>query len=400
MKNQQWRTIKIPLETVRPFAFDSVVLSKEQDVNPGNPDSVTAFLTSKIDTMIAEAKRCQGAAAPDLPLVRCRVDYTGFSTINTQKFAQKFVKKVANPQDLLLWQKSQSKRMSNGNVAAKSMPHATEETNIEDLVTENLVEQLKILHEKELGDALHDFVQKDEKSALLDTVNRVMKETWTVAERNACQDATKDELQSIAAAISSAAEHRRYKLSAKQVIKEAAKVQAENSALPGEADADPQGPKNFMSAVMQLGTDDRLTNAKTSAPGADQKASNGKPRKRAMEKTTDVEDLTDSPIVVSKSTKRQATKRAKTQNKRRADSETESSWDMSESSVEKDEDEIQIVGKKRATRTSTRSGARPSQFESRATQPSLQKGKAIAGLRAQQRTKSDRSQISKWGALK
>lgn len=32
--------------------------------------------------------------APLLPLVRLRVDYTGFSTINSQRFGQKFVNKV------------------------------------------------------------------------------------------------------------------------------------------------------------------------------------------------------------------------------------------------------------------------------------------------------------------
>ena len=276
------------------------------------------------------------------------------------------------------------------------MPHATEETNIEDLVTENLVEQLKILHEKELGDALHDFVQKDEKTALIDTVNRVMKETWTVAERSACQDIEQDELKSIAAAISSAAEHRRYKISAKHVLAEAAKAQTENSALHDKADANTQGPGNFMSAVMQLGTDDRLTNANKSTPTSGQKTNNIKSSKRG--KTSEIEDLTVSPKA-SKSTKRQATKRRRTQTMNRADSETEGSWELSESSVDEEETEVQVVGTKRTTRASARSGARLSEFESRATQPSLQRGRAIAGLRAQ-RTKTDRSQISKWGALK
>lgn len=33
------------------------------------------------------------------------MDYTGFSTINVQRFGQKFVGKVANPHDVLLWHK-------------------------------------------------------------------------------------------------------------------------------------------------------------------------------------------------------------------------------------------------------------------------------------------------------
>ena len=35
-----------------------------------------------------------------------QVDYTGFTTINAQRFGQKFVGKVANPHDILLWHKA------------------------------------------------------------------------------------------------------------------------------------------------------------------------------------------------------------------------------------------------------------------------------------------------------
>ena len=38
--------------------------------------------------------------------VTVQVDYTGFSTINAQRFGQKFVGKVANPHDILLWHKA------------------------------------------------------------------------------------------------------------------------------------------------------------------------------------------------------------------------------------------------------------------------------------------------------
>ena len=34
------------------------------------------------------------------------MDYTGFSTINAQRFGQKFVGKVANPHDVLLFSKA------------------------------------------------------------------------------------------------------------------------------------------------------------------------------------------------------------------------------------------------------------------------------------------------------
>jgi hypothetical protein len=41
-----------------------------------------------------------------------QVDYTGFTTINPQRFGQKFVGKVANPHDILLFTKAAKKRAS------------------------------------------------------------------------------------------------------------------------------------------------------------------------------------------------------------------------------------------------------------------------------------------------
>lgn len=39
-----------------------------------------------------------------------QVDYTGFCTINAQRFGQKFVGRVANPHDLLLFSKAATRR--------------------------------------------------------------------------------------------------------------------------------------------------------------------------------------------------------------------------------------------------------------------------------------------------
>lgn len=48
---------------------------------------------------------------PPPPRASClQVDYSGFSTINTQRFGQKFVGKVANPNDMVLWQKAPQRK--------------------------------------------------------------------------------------------------------------------------------------------------------------------------------------------------------------------------------------------------------------------------------------------------
>ena len=74
--------------------------------------AVGAFLEQKVDSMVDEATRRQarGPEAAGKPLVRLRVDYTGCSTINSQRFSQKFVGKVANPHDVLHWHKAAAKR--------------------------------------------------------------------------------------------------------------------------------------------------------------------------------------------------------------------------------------------------------------------------------------------------
>lgn len=49
-----------------------------------------------------------------LSLPALQVDYTGFSTINAQRFGQKFVGKVANPHDILLWHKAPARKAKVG----------------------------------------------------------------------------------------------------------------------------------------------------------------------------------------------------------------------------------------------------------------------------------------------
>ena len=80
--------------------------------------AVGDFLEARVQSMVDECNRKsrKGTADPKkpapLPLIRLRVDYTGFSTINSQRFGQKFVGKVANPQDVLHWHKAAAKKAS------------------------------------------------------------------------------------------------------------------------------------------------------------------------------------------------------------------------------------------------------------------------------------------------
>jgi len=111
---------------------------------------------------------------------------------------------------------------------------ADAETRIEDLIGEHLKDELRILPEQELGHALNEYVQKDEKSALVETVKNALKETQQDAERRT-KDASKDvqenqESEMILKALLSAAGFRREKIVASRVVN-AAKDKI-NSSLP------------------------------------------------------------------------------------------------------------------------------------------------------------------------
>ena len=106
----QWRTIKHRLETVRPFEFETVRLQDHKQLRPDDGEALTALLEARVEGMLERAARGRCAGAPELPLVRPRVDYTGFSTINTQRFGARFVGRVANPHDIILWQRAAQRR--------------------------------------------------------------------------------------------------------------------------------------------------------------------------------------------------------------------------------------------------------------------------------------------------
>ncbi|PSC71365.1 Double-strand break repair MRE11 [Micractinium conductrix] len=193
----QWRFVKHPLDSVRPFQFATVSLAEQMELDPDQPEGVAEFLERKVQQMIDAAHRERSDRAPELPLIRLRVDYSGFSTINTQRFGQKFVGKVANPNDIVLWQKAPQRKAKDAGAAGGAgaaagtliRPEALDESRIEDLIGQHLQHNLEILQEQTLTDALHEFVEKDNKDSLKEAVGRALAETQntTLHDRRAIQ---------------------------------------------------------------------------------------------------------------------------------------------------------------------------------------------------------------------
>ena len=230
-----WRAVPQPLETVRPFKYrqvsliDFARLAKEDgglgadftpesgDTNTGlgakgkraQPSKHEAWITQALERMvrelIAEARAPHERRGEDevpLPLIRLRVDYGGFSTINAQRFGQKFVGKVANPNDLLQFFKSAARRRREdaNDAATAAAAHTTavediignptmqDQARIEQLVAQHLTQGLQLLSEADLSNALDDFVNRD-KSALENLIKDRLRETMKFVEENAGHEA-------------------------------------------------------------------------------------------------------------------------------------------------------------------------------------------------------------------
>ncbi|KAL3696516.1 hypothetical protein R1sor_010592 [Riccia sorocarpa] len=169
IKGNQYRPTKIPLHSVRPFLFKDISFKDEPDLDANDPNAVLEFLGHKVQDLIAEVEKVPGKSPESqIPLVRLRVDYTGFTTINPQRFGQKFVGKVANPNDILLFTKSsrgvRRAKQEDGDESEVLGPEELNQQNIEALVADSNL-KMEILPVNDLGEALHDFVNKDDKQA-------------------------------------------------------------------------------------------------------------------------------------------------------------------------------------------------------------------------------------------
>eukprot|EP01083_Nonionella_stella_P057814 151621_1 len=134
IKGDECRLIPFKLKTTRPFLFDELVLDDhfEQDVELQDIDD---FLVDKVNAMIQRASEdfpdpsqlddrhlsfvtnysemnndSERIDISRLPLIRLRVDHSGFPKLRTAQFGQNFLNKVANVDDLLLFHRKAAKR--------------------------------------------------------------------------------------------------------------------------------------------------------------------------------------------------------------------------------------------------------------------------------------------------
>ncbi|KAF4008801.1 hypothetical protein G4228_000203 [Cervus hanglu yarkandensis] len=193
IKGRKMNMQKIPLRTVRQFFMDDVVLADHPDIfNPDNPkvtQVIQNFCLEKVEEMLenAERERLGNSRQPEKPLIRLRVDYSGgFEPFSVLRFSQKFVDRVANPKDVIHFFRHREQKENTGEEInfGKFISKPSEGTTlrVEDLVkqyfqTAEKNVQLSLLTERGMGEAVQEFVDKEEKDAIEELVKYQLEKT-------------------------------------------------------------------------------------------------------------------------------------------------------------------------------------------------------------------------------
>ncbi|KFO61511.1 Double-strand break repair protein MRE11, partial [Corvus brachyrhynchos] len=205
VKGKKMKMEKIALETVRTFHIEDIVLADHPDLfNPDNPNvtqAIQAFCMEKVELMLdnAERERLGNPRQPEKPIIRLRVNYAGgFEPFSVHRFSQKYMHRVANPKDIIQFFRHREQKekkdidLNFGKLVSRPAEGMT--LRVEDLVkqyfqTAEKKVQLSLLTERGMGEAVQEFVDKEEKDAIeelvkfqLEKTQRFLKERRTDAE--------------------------------------------------------------------------------------------------------------------------------------------------------------------------------------------------------------------------
>lgn len=196
---REFKCEPVRLKTVRPFVMREIILSEEKGAQKlarkdNNRTEVTRFLMSIVEELIEEAKQewLETQEEPEegdhdeesreipLPLVRLRVEIStpdggAFECENPQRFSNRFVGKVANVNDVVQFhrkKKGASRKKDDTDEVAVSHLEGLDTVKVDQLVKEFLASQsLSILPQNTFGDAVAQFIDKDDKHAMEMFVN-------------------------------------------------------------------------------------------------------------------------------------------------------------------------------------------------------------------------------------
>ncbi|KAH9077950.1 Metallo-dependent phosphatase-like protein [Lactarius deliciosus] len=190
---KEFEMTPIPLRTVRPFVMDEILLTEvaeEEGFDVTDQMEVTKYLKLRVVELIDKANdvwdRRNSQAVQDgevelprmLPLVRLKVDTTGVSSMsNPVRFGQEFAGKIANPRDVLVFHRA--KKSAARRVVADEPELAGDDegdgleklaagrVRVHSLVQEYLrAQEMQLLGEAGMSDAIQIFVEKDDPHAI------------------------------------------------------------------------------------------------------------------------------------------------------------------------------------------------------------------------------------------
>lgn len=189
---KDFKVEKHRIKTVRPFVVREITLADEPEFEKlakkkENKADITRLLMKIVEELIEDA-RAEWISIQDeppesdndvpLPLIRLRVEYTApeggkFDCENPQRFSNRFVGRVANGNDVVqFW-----RRKTGGGAKKKAGHDMPDEKVLEDMTIDNVkvsklvqeflsAQSLKILPQAPFGDAVNQFVDKDDKNAM------------------------------------------------------------------------------------------------------------------------------------------------------------------------------------------------------------------------------------------
>ncbi|KAG5649982.1 meiotic recombination [Sphagnurus paluster] len=205
IQGKEFQMTPLPLRTVRPFVIEEVALSEvaeEEGLDITDQMEISKYLKAKVNALIEQANQLwdeRNAKAVEegeeelprmLPLVRLKVDTTGVTeTSNPIRFGQEFQGRIANPRDVLTFHRSRrvAKGARNAKVAIDEPELSIDDPNLSvseklakvrvaTLVNEYLsAQELQLLGEAGMSDAIQMFVEKDDIHAIQTHVAKSLK---------------------------------------------------------------------------------------------------------------------------------------------------------------------------------------------------------------------------------
>ncbi|TFK75611.1 DNA repair exonuclease [Pluteus cervinus] len=225
IQGKEFQLTPLPLRTVRPFVIESIVLSEvaeEEGVDISDQAKISKYLKAKVNKLIQQAEdqwQERNAKAvedgdeelpPMLPLVRLKVETTGITEMfNPVRFGQEFHGRIANPRDVLVLHRAKRAATRSAKVhidqpeLSIDNPDMTTSEKLAKVQMGSLVkeylqaQELQLLPENGMSDAIQMFVEKDDIHAIDSHVTSSLNEL--ISGVQAEEEFNEDELDEIVA---------------------------------------------------------------------------------------------------------------------------------------------------------------------------------------------------------